>query len=213
MKGKVLDEFDYTSNAIYRMVVSFMFIGLGSYITILGLGINYPLVITNLIYTVIGLVIFIFGFLFYALSEHGKDFILGTLNKQTHTGKQGINQHLGVGWAILMVLNLFVVFMPKSSIIINTKAILDLSTAIIISVSIFAILLTDTLYKLEKNSMILFNNIILALILSILVILFVIFNIQNVFTWAFLDASLAALFSFFGLFIYYFKIVLDKSRK
>lgn len=213
MKGKTLDEFDYIANVIHRMLISAFFIGLGSYITILGLGTNYLSGIASLSYTIIGIVLFVFGFLIYALSECGKDFILGTLNKKNNTGKQSINKHLGMGWAILVGLNFFVVLMPKSSIIINTKAILDLSTAIIISISILAVLMVDALYKLGKNSMILFNNLLLALILPILVMLFVIFNIQNIFTWGLLDASLAALFSFFGLFIYYFKVVVDKSEK
>ena len=58
MKGKTLDEFDYIANVINRMLISVFFIGLGGYITILGLGTNYLSGIASLSCTIIGIVLF-----------------------------------------------------------------------------------------------------------------------------------------------------------
>ena len=198
IKGKTLNEFNHFVNATYVIIASAFFIGIGSYGIIKGYG------LAGIIFFVVGLVIY--------LVINSINFIKRTSNKKTHKKEQNIDIHLGIGWFLLILLNLIVISLPKNSILLNINVVINLSTAIIISVSVFSVLLTNLLYRLGRRSMTLFNSMLLALIIPIFVLILAAFNVWDLFIWVFLEASLAALFSLFGTFLYFFKKTIIKQK-
>ena len=199
IKGKTLDEFNYFATATYIIIVSAIFIGSGSYGIIKG-------------YKLAGILVFVVALAFYLLSKNGKNFIWGASNKKTHKKEQNIDVHLGFGWSFLILLNLMVILFPKDSLLLNINVVINLSTAIIISVSVFSVLLANLLYRLGRRSVTLFNSMFLALIIPIFVLILAAFNVWNSFIWVSLEASLAALFSLFGTFLYFFKRTIIKQK-
>ena len=198
IKGKTLNEFNHFVNATYVIIASAFFIGIGSYGIIKGYG------LAGIIFFVVGLVIY--------LVINSINFIKRTSNKKTHKKEQNIDIHLGIGWFLLILLNLIVISLPKNSILLNINVVINLSTAIIISVSVFSVLLTNLLYRLGRRSMTLFNSMLLALIIPIFVLILAAFNVWDLFIWVLLEASLAALFSLFGTFLYFFKKTIIKQK-
>ena len=198
IKGKTLNEFNHFVNATYVIIASAFFIGIGSYGIIKG-------------YELAGIIFFVVGLVIY-LVINSINFIKRTSNKKTHKKEQNIDIHLGIGWFLLILLNLIVISLPKNSILLNINVVINLSTAIIISVSVFSVLLTNLLYRLGRRSMTLFNSMLLALIIPIFVLILAAFNVWDLFIWVFLEASLAALFSLFGTFLYFFKKTIIKQK-
>lgn len=198
IKGKTLNEFNHFVNATYVIIASAFFIGIGSYGIIKG-------------YELAGIIFFVVGLVIY-LVINSINFIKRTSNKKTHKKEQNIDIHLGIGWFLLILLNLIVISLPKNSILLNINVVINLSTAIIISVSVFSVLLTNLLYRLGRRSMTLFNSMLLALIIPIFVLILAAFNVWDLFIWVLLEASLAALFSLFGTFLYFFKKTIIKQK-
>ena len=199
IKGKTLDEFNYFVNAIYVIILSAFFIGIGSYGIIQG-------------YELAGVITFVVGLVIYLVTGNGRNFISGASNKKTHKKEQNIDVHLGTGWSLLILLNLMVISLPKNSILLNINVVINLSTAIIISVSVFSVLLANLLYRLGRRSVTLFNSMFLALIIPIFVLILAAFNVWNSFIWVSLEVSIAALFSLFGTFLYFFKKTIIKQK-
>ncbi len=199
IKGKTLNEFNYFVNATYVIIASAFFIGIGSYDIIKGYGLA-------------GIIFFGVGLLIYLVTGNGRNFISGAFNKKTHKKEQSIDVHLGIGWFFLILLNLIVIPFPKNSILLNINVVINLSTAIIISVSVFSALLANLLYRLGRRSVTLFTSMFLALIIPIFVLILAAFNVRDFFIWVFLEASLAALFSLFGTFLYFFKKKIIKQK-
>ena len=198
IKGKTLNEFNYFVNATYVIIASAFFIGIGSYDIIKG-------------YELAGIIFFVVGLVIY-LVINSINFIKRTFNKKHIKKEQNIDVHLGIGWSILILLNLIVISLPKNSILLNINVVINLSTAIIISVSVFSVLLANLLYRLGRRSVTLFNSMLLALIIPIFVLILAAFNVWDLFIWVFLEASLAALFSLFGTFLYFFKKTIIKQK-
>ena len=194
-----MNEFNYFVNATYVIILSAFFIGIGSYDIIKG-------------YELAGIIFFVVGLVIYLVTGNGRNFISGAFNKKTHKKEQNIDVHLGVGWSFLILLNLVVISLPKNSILLNINVVINLSTAIIISVSVFSVLLTNLLYRLGRRSVTLFNSMLLALIIPIFVLILAAFNVRDLFIWASLEVSIAALFSLFGTFLYFFKKTIIKQK-